>query len=67
MKAKEGDMLVIKPLNNDCPHPSATHSISCIEFPVGKLIDPVSGKQCRGLEFVEKPQDRYFGDLKIKP
>ena len=58
---------MIKPLAEECPHPSATHCINKIEFPVGKLVDPVTGKRCRGLEYVEKPDERYFGDLPIKP
>ena len=67
-----GDLVLIKPLAEPQSEHIA-HYMKKIVFKAGNIIDPVSGKKCRGTEFVEyglqqppKPRKRYYFGRPVK-
>ena len=50
--AEIGDIVLIKGLK-DILHPELRHEIDSIVFKHGATVDPVTGRPCRGTEYVD--------------
>ncbi len=63
MKTGQGDIVYIKtmeePQNERC-----AHYIHDIVFKCGNVIDPVTGKRCRGPDFIPE-EKRNFGSVPL--
>lgn len=67
-KTKVGDILMIRPLKDRFSvHINATHEFEDILFPAGYIIDPVSGRRCRGLQYAESNEIQTYSEMKVKP
>ena len=67
-QTKAGDILMIRPFTDRySAHIRATHELQEVLFPSGYIIDPVSGRRCRGLEFMKTNEVQTYTDLKMKP
>ncbi|KAI0217048.1 28S ribosomal protein S17, mitochondrial [Lamellibrachia satsuma] len=51
-KCKEGDIVLIK-LQDEPQSARVKHTLKEIIFPVGATVDPITGRRCRGTEFVD--------------
>ncbi|ESN92217.1 hypothetical protein HELRODRAFT_181687 [Helobdella robusta] len=52
-KANVGDFVLIKPLEKK-ERLQIAHYLKEIIFPVGNIVEPVTGKRCRGTEYIDE-------------
>ena len=63
-KAKEGDLVLIKSMEEP-QSDKVKHFVREIVFPLGNVTDPVTGRRCRGTEYIPEGGSRNFGKVKI--
>lgn len=49
---KSGDVILIKELEEPLSD-KIEHEVKKVIFPLGQITDPVTGKRCRGSEFID--------------
>ncbi|ESO95085.1 hypothetical protein LOTGIDRAFT_70283, partial [Lottia gigantea] len=51
-KCKIGDIVLLKKVPYNIT-PRVSHIINDIIYPVGNVTDPVTGKRCRGIDYID--------------
>ncbi|OWF52548.1 28S ribosomal protein S17, mitochondrial-like [Mizuhopecten yessoensis] len=49
-----GDIVLIKSLPRNADKSKVTHEVDHIVFKLGCVVDPITGRRCRGTEFVDE-------------
>jgi len=62
-KCQVGDMVLIRRLDNPRSD-EVRHEVREIVFPVGHIIDPVTGRRCRGTEYMDQ-DNRTFKQFSL--
>lgn len=58
MKCNVGDLVLIRSL----PEPVSKqikHEVHEIVFPVGNIVDPVTGRRCRGPDYLDEVRRKF--------
>ncbi|KAK2166781.1 hypothetical protein LSH36_35g02096 [Paralvinella palmiformis] len=65
--SKEGDIVLIKSLDNpNVDTPRVRYHIKEKVFPLGEVVDPITGRKCKGTQFLDE-KTRKFQPLAAFP
>ena len=53
MKARIGDLVLVQQLATK-PRVEITHHLKEIVFRTGAIVEPITGKRCRGTEYIDE-------------